>query len=148
MPSKGEPSTTNHAAMHWSAFFEDKCDVHKRDKEGANWWPKQPKRHQPRQAAKKVRWGEPATPEERHHEAGKLVNDLQEEMWRMAEELNRLKEENRGLKKRVVIVEVSARKAGIEARWRAYERVELKIWIRRAVSEAASLVREIHHDDE
>jgi len=77
-----------------------------------------------------------------------LVDDLQEEMLRMAEELGHLKEENRGLKKRVVIVEVSARKAGIEARWRAYERVELKIWIRRAVSEAASLVREIHHDDE
>jgi len=66
----------------------------------------------------------------------------------MAEELGRLKEENRGLKKRVVLVEDSARKAGIKARRRAYESVELKIRIRRAVSEAASLVREINHDDE
>jgi len=66
----------------------------------------------------------------------------------MAEELGRLKEENRGLKKRVVLAEELARKAGIEARRRAYERVELKIRIRWAVSEAAALVREIHHDDE
>ena len=101
-----------------------------------------------RRQAKKVRWGEPAAPEEQHHEAGKLVNDLQEEMLRMAEEIGRLKEENRGLKKRVVLAEDSARKAGIEARRRAYESVELKIRIRRAVSEAVSLVREIDHDDE
>jgi len=33
-------------------------------------------------------------PEERHHEAGKLVDDLQEEMLRMAKELGRLMEEN------------------------------------------------------
>jgi len=122
--------------------------VHLRDKEGANWWPKQTRRNQPRRAAKTVRWGEPATAEKQHHEAGKLVNDLQEEMWRMAEEMGRLKEENRELKKRVVLAEDSARKAGIEARRRAYESVELKIRIRRAVSEAAALVRDIDHDDE
>jgi len=68
--------------------------VHLRDKEGAGWWPQQPRRNQPRQAAKKVCWGEPAAPEERHQEAGKLVDNLQEEMLRMAEELGRLKEEN------------------------------------------------------
>jgi len=65
----------------------------------------------------------------------------------MAEEMGRLKEENRGLKKRVVHAEDSARKAGIEARRRAYESVKLKIRIRRAVSEAVALVREIDHDD-
>jgi len=148
MPSNGEPSTTPHAAMHWSACFEDRCDVHLRDKEGANWWPKQTRRNQPRRAAKTVRWGEPETPEKQHHEAGKLVDDLQEEMLRMAEEMGRLKEENRGQKKRVVLAEDSARKAGIEARRRAYESVELKIRIQQAVSEAAALVREIDHDNE
>jgi len=148
MPSNGEPSTTPHAAMHWSACFEDRCDVHLRDKEGANRWPKEPRRNQPRRAAKTVRWGEPATPEEQHHQAGKLVDDLQEEMLRMAEEMGCLKEENRGLKKRVVLAEESARKAGIEARRRAYESVELKIRIRRAVRGAAALVREIDHDNE
>jgi len=65
----------------------------------------------------------------------------------MAEELGRLKDENRGLKKRVVLAQDSARKAGIEARRRAYERVELKIRIRRAASEVAFL-GEIDHDDE
>jgi len=77
-----------------------------------------------------------------------LVDDLQEEMLRMAEELGRLKEDNRGLKKRVVLAEDSARKARIEAGRRAYESVELKIRIRRAVSKAAALVREIDHNNE
>ena len=66
----------------------------------------------------------------------------------MAEEMGRLKEESRGLKKRVVLADDSARKAGIEARRRAYENVKLKIRVRRAVSEAAALVREIDHNDE
>ena len=94
MPSNGESSTTPYAAMYWSACFEDRCDVHLRDKEEAGWWPQQPRRQQPRRAAQKVYWGEPAAPAERHHEAGKLVDDLQEEILRMAEELGRLKEEN------------------------------------------------------
>jgi len=106
------------------------------------------RRNQPRRAAKTVRWGELATPEKQHHEAGRLVDDLQEEMLRMAEEMGHLKEENRGLKKRVVLAEDSARKAGIEARRREYENVELKIRVRRAVREAAALVREMNHDDE
>jgi len=66
----------------------------------------------------------------------------------MAEELGRLKEENRGLMKRVVLAEDSARKAGLEAQRRVYENLELKIRVRRAVSEAAALVREIDHDNE
>jgi len=66
----------------------------------------------------------------------------------MAEEMGRLKEENRGQKKRVVLAEYLVQKAGIEARRRAYENIELKIRVRRAVSEVAALVREIDHDDE
>jgi len=66
----------------------------------------------------------------------------------MAKELGCLKKENRGLRRRVVLEEDTAGKAGIEAGRRAYESVELKIRIQRAVSEAASLVREIDHDDE
>jgi len=48
----------------------------------------------------------------------------------------------------VVPAEDLAQKAGIETRRRAYESVELKILIRQAVSEAASLVREIDHNNE
>ena len=48
----------------------------------------------------------------------------------------------------MVLAEDSAPKAGIEARRWAYENVELKIRVRRAVSEAAALVREIDHDNE
>jgi len=47
----------------------------------------------------------------------------------------------------VVLAEDLARKARIEARRRAYENLELKIRVRRAVSEAAALVREIDQDD-
>jgi len=35
-----EAPTTPHAAMHWSACFNDRYDVHLRDKEGANWFHK------------------------------------------------------------------------------------------------------------
>jgi len=76
------------------------------------------------------------------------VDDLQEEMLGMAEEMGRLKEENRGVKKRVVLAEDTARKAGIKDRRRAYEKVELRIRIRQAASEVATLVREIDHDEE
>ena len=95
-----------------------------------------------------MRWGEPTAPAEPHHQAGKLVDDLQEEMLRMAEGLGHLKEENRGLKKRVGLAEDSARNAGIKARRQGYENVELKIRVGRAVGEGAALVREIDHDDE
>jgi len=47
-----------------------------------------------------------------------------------------------------VVAEESARKAGIEARRRAYDNDELKIRARRAMSEAAALVRELDRDDE
>ena len=60
-------------------------------------------------------WSEPVAPEGQQNPVGKLVDDLQEEMLRMAEEIGHLKEEHRGLKKRVVLAEDTARKAGIDA---------------------------------
>ena len=47
-------------------------------------------------------------PEEQHNEAGKLVDDLQQEMLRIAKEIGHLKEENRGLKKLVFLAEDTA----------------------------------------
>jgi len=69
-------------------------------------------------------------------------------MERMEKEMGDLRDENRSYKRRCVVAEESARKAGIEARRRAYDNVELKIRVRRAMSEAAALVRELDHDSE
>jgi len=142
------PPTTPHAAMHWSACFNDRCDVHLRDKEGANWFPKQPRRHQPRRQSKKVHWGEPEGLGNKYDNLGKFVEELQEKMERMEKEMGDLREENRSYKRRCVVAEESARKAGIEARRRAYDNVELKIRVRRAMSEAAALVKELDRDSE
>jgi hypothetical protein len=148
MPSHGESSSTSsHDSMHWSACYDDGCHTHRSDKEGSGYWPRQPRRQQPHRQVRKVRWGEPA-PENEHNEAREWRTDLQQEMKKMAEEMGRLKEENRGLKKRVVLAEETARKAGIEARRRAYEKVELQIRIRRAMAEAEALVKDIDRDDE
>ena len=46
-----------------------------------------------------MRMGESAIPEVQHNEVGKLVDNMQMEMVRMAEEIGCLKEENRGLEK-------------------------------------------------
>jgi len=54
LKAPAEAPTTPHAAMHWSACFNDRCDVHLRDKEGANWFPKPPRRNQPRRQGTKV----------------------------------------------------------------------------------------------
>jgi len=143
-----EAPTTPHAAMHWSACFNDRCDVHLRDKEGANWFPKQPRRNQPRQQAKKVHWGEPAGLGNKYDDMAKFVEELQERMERMEKEMGDLRDENRSYKRRCVVAEESARKAGIEARRRAYDNVELKIRVRRAMSEAVALVRELDRDSE
>ena len=72
--------TTPHAAMHWSACCNDRCqcDVHLHDKEGASWFPKQPRRNQPRRQAKKVHWGEPAGLGNKYDDVGKFVEELQE----------------------------------------------------------------------
>jgi len=143
-----EAPTTPHAAMHWSACFNDRCDVHLQDKEGANWFPKSPRRNQPRRQAKKVHWGEPGGLGNKYDDLGKFVEELQEKMERMEKEMDDLRDENRSYKRRCVVAEESARKAGIEARRRAYDNVELKIRVRRAMSEAAALVRELDRDSE
>ena len=46
------------------------------------------------------------------------------------------------------MAEESARKAGMEAPQRAYNNIKLKMRVRRSMSEAAALVRELDHDDE
>jgi len=114
-----EAPTTPHAAMHWSACFNDRCDVHLRDTEGANWFPKQPRRNQPRRQAKKVHWGEPAGLGNKCDDMAKFVEELQEGIERMEKEMGDLQDENRSYKRRCVVAKESARKAGIEARRRA-----------------------------
>jgi len=143
-----EAPTTPHAAMHWSACFNDRCDVHLRDKEGANWFPKQPRRNQPRRQAKKVHWGEPAGLGNKYDDMTKFVEELQERMERMEKEMGDLQDENRSYKRRCVVAEESARKAGIEAWQRAYDNVERKIRVGQAISEDAALVRELDRDSE
>ena len=59
-----------------------------------------------------------------------------------------LRDENQSYKRRCVVAEESARKAGIEARRRSYDKVELKIPVRRAMTEAAALVTELDRDSE
>ena len=140
--------TTPHVAMDWSACVNDRCDVHLRDKEGANWFPKQPGRNQPCPQAKKVHWGTPAGLGNKYDDLGKFVEELEEKMERMEKEVGDLRDENRSYKRWCVVAEESARKAGIEARRRAYDNVELKIRVRRAMSEAAALVRELDRDSE
>jgi len=87
--------TTPHAAMQWSASFNDRCDEHLRDKEGANWFPKQPRRNQLRGQAKKVHWGEPAGLGNKYGDMAKVVEELQERMERMEKEMGDLRDENR-----------------------------------------------------
>ena len=105
-PANGETSTTAttetpHAAMSWTACFDDGCLVHLSDKQGA-YFPRQTTRRQPNRKGKKLRWGEPVEEPKIHHEVGTFVVQLQEEMLRMADEIGRLKQENREMKKRVV----------------------------------------------
>jgi len=95
--------TTPHAAMHWSVCFNDRCDVHLRDKEGANWFPKSPRRNQPRRQAKKVHWGEPAGLGNKYDDMGKFVEELQERMERMEKEMGDLRDENQSYKRRCVL---------------------------------------------
>ena len=59
-----------------------------------------------------------------------FVVQLQEEMLRMADEIGRLKQENREMKKRVVRAEEAARKAEIEKECRGYEKLDIEIQFR------------------
>ena len=115
-PANGEESTTAktpHAAMSWTACFDDGCFVHLSDKQWA-YFPRQTTRRQPNRKGKKLHWGEPVEEPRIHHEVGTFVVQLQEERLRMANEIGRLKQENREMKKRVVMAEEAVRKAEIE----------------------------------
>jgi len=78
----------------------------------------------------------------------KFVEELQERRERMDKEMGDLRDENWSYKRRCVVAEEWARKEGIEARRRAYDNVELKIRVRRAMSKAAALVKELDRDSE
>jgi len=70
--------TPSHTAIHWSACFNKRCNVHIGDKEQANWFPKQPRRSQPRWQAKKVNWDEPEGLGSKYDNLEKFVEELQE----------------------------------------------------------------------
>jgi ribosomal protein S8E len=42
---KTEEKETPHAAMNWTACYEDHCEIHKSEKEGTGYWPKKPKQN-------------------------------------------------------------------------------------------------------
>ena len=150
-PANGEESTsteTPHAAMSWTACFDDGCLVHLSDKQGANWFSRQATLRQPQRKGKKLRWGEPVEEPKIHHEVGTFVVQLQEEMLRMADEIGRLKQENREMKKRVAMAEEAVRRGGIENCRRAYEKLELQPRVRRVAEEVAKMAKAIDDDKE
>ena len=117
-PANGETSTTAttetpHAAMSWTACYDNGCFVHLSDKQAA-YFPRQTTRRQPLRKGKKTSWSEPLEEPRVHHEVGQFIVDLEEEMLRMADGIGLLKKENRELKRRVVMAEDTARKAEIE----------------------------------
>ena len=133
-PANGETSTTTttetpHAAMSWTACFDDRCQVHLSDKQGA-YFPRQTTRRQPNPKGKKLCWGETVEEPKIHQEVGTFVVQLQEEMLRMANEIGRHKQENREMKKTVVMAEEAARKAEIEKERRGYEKLDVQIQFR------------------
>ena len=148
--ANGETSTTTtnetpHAAMSWTACYDDGCFVHLSDKQGA-YFPRQTTRRQPQRKGKKTRWGEPLEEPRVNHEVGQFIVDLQEEMLRMADEIGLLKNENRELKKRVVRAEDAARKAGIEKKRRGYEKLDVQIEFRTLAMAVAKLAKQVDND--
>ena len=149
-PANGETSTTAmtetpHAAMSWTACFDDGCLVHLSDKQGA-YFPRQTTRRQPNRKGKKLHWGQPVEKPKIHHEVGTFVVQLQEEMLRMADEIGRLKQENREMKKRVVMAEEAARKAEIEKERRGYEKLNVHIQFRTLATAVAKLAKQVDDD--
>ena len=71
---------------------------------------------------------------------------LQEEMLRMADEIDRLKQENREMRKRVVMAEEAAQKAEIEKERRGYEKLDVQIQFRTLATAVAKLAKQV--DDE
>ena len=149
-PANGETTTTTttetpHAAMSWTACYDDGCFVHLHEKQGA-YFPRQTTRRQPQRKGKKLRWGETIEEPKIHHEVGTFVVQLQEEMLRMADEIGRLKQENRELKKRVVMAEEAARRAEIEKEKGRYERLDLQIRFRTLATTMAEMAKTIDND--
>ena len=147
--ANGETTTTTtetpHAAMSWTACYDDGCFVHLSDKQAA-YFPRQTTRRQPQRKGKKLRWGETIEEPKIHHEVGTFVVQLQEEMLRMADEIGRLKQESRELKKRVVIAEEAARRAEIEKEKGRYERLDLQIRFRTLATTMAEMAKQIDND--
>jgi len=145
----GESSTTTtssntaHAALNWTGCYDDGCFVHLGEKQGSGYYPRQPRREQPRRKAKTLRWGEPV-----HHDVGDFVVDLQERMVVMMEEIDSLRAENREMKKRVVMAEEAVRRGGIENRRRAFEKLELLTRTRSVTNEVAKMAQSIDNDNE
>ena len=73
---------------------------------------------------------------------------LQEEMLRMANEIGRLKQENREMKKRVVMAEEAARKAEIEKEHRGYEKLDVQIQFGTLATVVAKLAKQVDDDTE
>ena len=149
-PANRETSTTTmtetpHAAMSWTACFDNGCLVHLSDKQGA-YFPRQTTRQQPNRKGKKLRWGEPVEEPKIHHEVGTLIVQLEEEMLRMANEIGRLKQESREMKKRVVIAEEAARKAEIEKERRGYEKLDVQIQFQMLATAVAKLTKKVEDD--
>ena len=150
-PANGEPGTTTsttetpHAAMSWMACYDDGCWVHLSDKQAA-YFPRPTPRRQLNRKGKKLRWGEPVAEPKIHHEVGTFVVQLQEEMLRMAGEIGRLKQQNREMKKRVVMAEEAARKSQIEKERRRYEKLDVQIQFRTLATVVAKLAKQVDND--
>ena len=149
-PANGETSTTTmteipHAAMSWTACFVDGCLVHLRDKQGA-YFPQQNTRRQPNRKSQKLRSGEPVEEPKIHHQVATFVVQLQEEKFRMADAIGRLKKENREMKKRVVMAEEAARKAEIEKERRGNAKLEVQIQFRTLATAVSKLAKQVDND--
>ena len=151
-PANGETSTTTtteipHAAMSWTACFDDGRLVHLSDKQGV-YFPRKTTRQQPKQKGKKLCLGEPVEEPKIHHEVGTFVVLLQDEMLRIADEIGLLKKENRELKRTVVMAEDAARKAEIEQEGRGYEKLDVQIKFRTPATAVAKLAKQVDNDAE
>ena len=77
---------------------------------------------------------------------GTFVVQLQEEMLRMADEIGSLKQENREMKKGVVMAEVVARKAEIEKERQGYEKLDVQIQFGTLATAVAKLAKQVDND--
>ena len=77
---------------------------------------------------------------------GTFVVQLQQEMLRMAVEIGRVKQENPEKKKRVLIAEEAARKAGIENERRGYEKLDVQIQFWTLATAVAKLAKQVYDD--